>query len=48
MAYPPGVPLAIPGCRLTEELLLSLDMRKKAGVKLKFSRSREKGTVTVL
>lgn len=48
MAYPPGVPLAIPGCRMTEELLQSLAMRQEAGVKLKFSRSREKGTVTVL
>lgn len=48
MAYPPGVPLAIPGCRMTEEMLQSLAVRRAAGVKLKFSRSRETGMVTVL
>ena len=48
MAYPPGVPLAIPGCQLTKETLDCLRVRSDSGIKLKFSRSREKDTVTVL
>ena len=48
MAYPPGVPLAIPGCRITADTLSCLHLRSDNGVKLKFSRSRTPGTVTVL
>ena len=48
MAYPPGVPLAIPGCTITADTLDALRTRSDSGIKLKFSRSVDAETVAVL
>ena len=34
-AYPPGVPLAVPGEELTDELLKNLSIQREAGVSLR-------------
>ncbi|HHU02691.1 MAG TPA: aminotransferase class V-fold PLP-dependent enzyme [Christensenellaceae bacterium] len=48
MAYPPGVPLSIPGAVITEDTLSCFELRRDNGVKLKFSRSRDSSSVAVL
>ena len=48
MAYPPGVPLSIPGAIITEDTLSCFELRRDNGVKLKFSRSRDSSSVAVL
>ena len=47
-AYPPGIPLVVPGEELTEETLRSLIIQREAGVSLRSSNGGMPKTLRVL
>ena len=47
-AYPPGIPLVVPGERITKELIAYIDHAERAGVAIHGAKSAAKGMVRIL
>ena len=47
-AYPPGIPLILPGEQITEEFLSAVEKLRESGTDLHHSRCRQKGRMAVL